>query len=97
MANEPPNYSMANAILREYQFNFDELEEGMDEARFDEDFDAIALVACRDIGRNREILLPTTIHSGTAVQSASKHGGPIATLPIHTPFRRSHQHSQVSP
>ena len=54
MANEPPNYSMANAILREYQFNFDELEEGMDEARFDEDFDAIALVACRDIGRNRE-------------------------------------------
>ena len=39
-----------------YQFNFDELEDGMDEARFDEDFDAIALVACRDIGRNREIL-----------------------------------------
>ena len=56
MANEPPTYSMANAILREYQFNFDELEDGMDEARFDEDFDAIGLVACRDIGRNREIM-----------------------------------------
>ena len=105
MANEPPTYSMANAILREYQFNFDELEDGMDEARFDEDFDAIGLVACRDIGRNREILWfygssyprPYTVGKQCNLQSASKRGGPIATLPIvHTPFRRSHQHSQVN-
>lgn len=56
MANEPSHYDEANAILREYSFNFDEVEDGLEEARFDEDFDAIGLIACRDIGRNREIL-----------------------------------------
>jgi hypothetical protein len=56
MANEPSHYKQANAILREYSFNFDEIENGIEEARFDEDFDAIGLIACRDIGRNREIL-----------------------------------------
>ena len=64
----------------------------MDEARFDAEFDAIALVACRDIGRNREILWllpPTPIHSGKAVKSFSKRREPIATLPIHPPFRCS--------
>ena len=56
MANEPSRYYQANATLREYSFNFDEVEDGLEEARFDEDFDAIGLIACRDIGRNREIL-----------------------------------------
>ena len=45
MANEPSRYNQANAILREYAFNFDEVEDGLEEARFDEDFDAIGLIA----------------------------------------------------
>ena len=56
MANEPSLYGAANAILREYTFNFDEIEDGIEDERFDEDFYAVGLVACRDIGSNREIL-----------------------------------------
>lgn len=55
MANEPSLHRQANVILKEYSFLYDEIESGVDEERADESFDAIGLVACRDIGRNREI------------------------------------------
>ena len=57
MANEPSEHGEANAFLVEYTFCFDELEDGLDADVFgDDDFSALGLVACRDIGRNREIL-----------------------------------------
>ena len=46
----------ANAYLVEYTF-LDELEDGLDPDEYgDEEFSALGLVACRTIGKNREIL-----------------------------------------
>jgi hypothetical protein len=53
---EPIFYGTANATLREYSFTFDDIEGGISEELYDEDFDAVGLVAFREIGQNGEIL-----------------------------------------
>jgi hypothetical protein len=56
VANEPIFYGTANATLREYSFTFDDIEGGISEELYDEDFDAVGLVAFREIGQNGKIL-----------------------------------------
>ena len=61
MANEPSPGSHSNAILMEYDFTVDELSvpaSDIDENihSLDDDFQAVGLVSCRDIGKYREIV-----------------------------------------
>ena len=59
MANEPNALGEANSMLTEYSFCVDELDVSaskIDEDRWDDDFIAVGLIACRNIGRHREIL-----------------------------------------
>lgn len=59
ISNEPNEKQISNAILVEYNFNVDEIDidaDEIDEERWDDDFPAAALVTCKDIKKDEEIL-----------------------------------------